>query len=298
MAKQPRSLTGKVAVVTGGGRGIGRAISAALVRKGVRVAIGDVDREAAEATAAELGDAVVGLHLDVTDLPGFTAFLDDVEQRLGPVDIIVNNAGIMPITALEDESGASISRQLEINLRAVIHGTQEGARRMRPRRAGHIVNIASLAGKTGYAHLATYSATKHGVVGLSEAVRAELRGSGVDISVVMPGIVNTELTDGMKEARIKNLRPEQVADEIVRALEFPRFDVFVPRETAALLILGALLPRRAREWMVRWLGADDVASRADQAKRAAYEARAAHSAPAAEKVAEVRRLPADEREAA
>ena len=108
----------------------------------------------------------------------------------------------------------------------------------------------------------------------------------------------TELTTGMKEARVKNLRPEQVADAIVHALEYPRFDVFVPRETGALLILGALLPRRAREWMVRWLGASDVASRADQAKRAAYEARAAHSAPAAEKVAEVRRLPADEREAA
>ena len=99
--------------------------------KGVRVAIGDVDREAAEAAAAELGDAVVGLHLDVTDLPGFTAFLDEVERRLGPVDVIVNNAGIMPITALEDESDASISRQLEINLRAVIHGTQEAVRRMR-----------------------------------------------------------------------------------------------------------------------------------------------------------------------
>ena len=105
----------------------------------------------------------------------------------------------------------------------------------------------------------------------------------------MPGIVNTELTAGMKEARIKNLRPEQVADEIVRALEYPRFDVFVPRQTGGLLVFGALLPRRAREAMVRFLGADDVASRADQAKRSAYETRAAHSAPAAEKVAEVRR---------
>jgi NAD(P)-dependent dehydrogenase (short-subunit alcohol dehydrogenase family) len=298
MAKEPRSLTGKVAVVTGGGRGIGRAITTALVRKGMRVAIGDVDTAAAEATAAELGDAVVGLHLDVTDLPGFSAFLDDVEQRLGPIDVIVNNAGIMPVTPLEAETAASISRQLEINLRAVIHGTQEAARRMRPRGTGHIVNIASLAGKNGYAHLATYSATKHGVVGLSEAVRSELRGTGVEISVVMPGIVNTELTAGMKEARIKNLRPEQVADEIVRALEYPRFDVFVPRSTSVLIALGGLLPRRAREAMVRWLGAADVATQTDLSKRAAYEARAASSAPAAEKVAEVRTLPADERTAA
>jgi len=298
MAKHPRSLTGKVAVVTGGGRGIGRAIAAALVRKGMRVAIGDVDRAAAEAAAAALGPSVVGLHLDVTDLPGFSAFLDDVESRLGPIDVIVNNAGIMPITSLEQESSGSISRQLEINLRAVIHGTQEAMRRMRPRGTGHIVNIASLAGKNGYANLATYSATKHGVVGLSEAVRAELRGSGVEVSVVMPGIVNTEITAGMKEARIRNLRPEQVADEIVRALEFPRFDVFAPRSAGPLLALAAVLPRRTREAIAHALKADDVAVGVDPVQRAGYEARAAHSAPAAEKVAGVHGVASDERSAA
>jgi NAD(P)-dependent dehydrogenase (short-subunit alcohol dehydrogenase family) len=282
MAKQPRSLTGKVAVVTGGGRGIGRAITEALVRKGARVAIGDVDTATAERTAGELGDAVTAAHLDVTDLAGFTAFLDDVEQRLGPLDIIVNNAGIMPITALEEESHGSIDRQLEINLRAVIHGTQEAMRRMRPRRTGHIVNIASLAGKTGLPHLATYAATKHAVVGLSESVRLELRDSGVEISCVMPGIVNTELASGMQQARVKNLQPEDVAAEIVSALEVPRFDVFVPRSTAPLITLAAVLPRRARERVGRLLHADEVATKADRATRSAYEARAAASAPAAE----------------
>ncbi len=292
MAKQPRSLTGRVAVVTGGGRGIGRALSEALVREGVRVAIGDVDREAAERAAAELGDAVVGLHLDVTDLPGFTAFLDEVERRLGPVDVLVNNAGIMPITPLEQESAASVTRQLEINLRAVIHGTQEAMRRMRPRGTGHIVNIASLAGKAGYPNLATYAATKHGVVGLSEAVRFELRGSGVEVSCVMPGIVNTELAAGMQEARgVKNLRPEQVADEIVGVLKVPRFDVFVPRSTGPLLQLAAILPRRAREALAYLLKADQVAVAADSGSRAAYESRAAASAPAADQVAETQQEP-------
>jgi NAD(P)-dependent dehydrogenase (short-subunit alcohol dehydrogenase family) len=297
MAKHPRSLTGKVAVVTGGGRGIGRAIAAAFVGKGMRVAIGDVDRAAAEASAAELGPNVVGLHLDVTDLTGFSAFLDEVETRVGPIDVLVNNAGIMPITSLEKETDASITRQLEINLRAVIHGTQEAMRRMRPRQTGHIVNIASLAGKNGYANLATYSATKHGVVGLSEAARAELRGSGVEVSVVMPGIVSTELTAGMKEARIKNLRPEQVAAEIVRALEFPRFDVFVPRSTGPLLAASAILPRRTREAIAHFLKADDVAVGVDPAPRATYEARAATSAPATKKV-QVRDEPSEERTAA
>src|SRR3954451_9226094 len=260
MAKQPRSLSGKTAVVTGGARGIGRAITEALIAKGARVAIGDVDREAVERTAAELGDAVVGLPLDVTDLAGFSAFLDEVERRLGPLDIVVNNAGIMPITPLEQESEASITRQLEINLRAVIHGTQESMKRMRPRGTGHIVNIASLAGKAGYPNLATYAATKHAVVGLSEAVRFELKGSGVEVSCVMPGIVNTELTTGMREARVKNLEPEQVADEIVGALKAPRFDVYVPRSTGSIYKIANLLPRRAREAFAHAMGADQVAT--------------------------------------
>jgi NAD(P)-dependent dehydrogenase (short-subunit alcohol dehydrogenase family) len=299
MAKQPRSLTGKVAVVTGGGRGIGRALSQALAREGVRVAIGDVDRESAERTAAELGDAVIGLHLDVTDLPSFTAFLDEVERRLGPIDVLVNNAGIMPVTPFEQESPESISRQLEINVRAVIHGTQEAVRRMRPRGSGHIVNVASVAGKSGFPNLATYSATKFAVVGLSESVRLELRGSGIEVSCVMPGVVDTELATGLQSARgVKAITPELVADEIVAALKVPRFDVFVPRSAGRVAQLAGMLPRRAREALGRAIKADQAATHADPALRAAYESRAASSAPAADKVAELEQQPAAERSAA
>src|SRR5919206_7835 len=169
MAKTaPRSLAGKAAVVTGGGRGIGRAIAQALAREGVVVAIGDLDGQAAQAVARELGGQHIGLALDVTDRPAFTAFLDEVEGRLGPLEILVNNAGIMPVGPLEEEDDASVTRQLEINLHAVIHGTREAMRRMRPRDSGHIVNIASLAGRAAAPGLATYCATKHGVIGLSE----------------------------------------------------------------------------------------------------------------------------------
>src|SRR3954469_21267107 len=240
MSKQPRSLYGRVAVVTGGGRGIGRALCNSLAREGARVAIGDVDAAAAEAAAAELGGGAIGLRVDVTDRPGFTAFLNEVESRLGPLDVVVNNAGIMPVTSLEDEDERSITRQIEINLHAVIHGTQEAMRRMRPRGTGHIVNVASMAGKSGFPHLATYCATKHGVVGLSEAVRAELRGTGVEVSVVMPSLVNTELAAGVPEARgVKNIEPEDVADAVVAALQVPRFDVFVPKVTGRIVGLGA-----------------------------------------------------------
>jgi NAD(P)-dependent dehydrogenase (short-subunit alcohol dehydrogenase family) len=284
--KQPRSLHGRVAVVTGGGRGIGRALCRALAAEGARVAIGDVDAAAAEEAAGELGG--LGLRVDVTDRPGFTAFLDEVERQLGPIDVLVNNAGIMPVGRLEDEDERSITRQLEINLHAVIHGTREAVKRMRPRGTGHIVNIASIAGRSGVSHLSTYCATKHGVVGLSEAMRNELRGSGVEISVVMPGLVSTELTAGTKPYRgFKLQTPEQVADAIVAALKVPRFEVYVPASLGPTTKFVALLPRRVQDALARLFKSDEVMSRADHAARAAYEARAAASAPAADAIEEV-----------
>jgi NAD(P)-dependent dehydrogenase (short-subunit alcohol dehydrogenase family) len=283
MARQPRSLSGKVVAITGGGRGIGRALARTLAAEGARVAIGDLDGATAEEAAAELGPDHAALQVDVTDRPAFTAFLDEVERRLGPLDVIVNNAGIMPVTPLVDEDDLSVTRQLEINLHAVIHGTREAMRRMVPRGGGHIVNMASLAGRTGFPHLATYCATKHGVVGLSEAVRAELRGSGVEVSVVMPGIVRTELTAGLHDSRaVKSVSPEDVAAEVVGALKVPRFDVFVPRSSGPLVAVVSALPRRLREGLTRALGADRALLQTDHSQRAAYEARAARSAPAAE----------------
>ena len=248
MAKEPRSLFGRVAVVTGGGRGIGKSLALALASEGCRVAIGDVDAAAAEAAAAELGPDAVGLPLDVTDRPGFTAFLDEVERRLGPIDVLVNNAGIMPVGPFDEEDDATAIRILEIDLHGVIHGTKEAVRRMKPRGTGHIVNVASSAGKTGFPNLATYCAAKHGVVGLSEAVRAELRGTGVEISVVMPGIVKTELSTGLVESPVfKAVTPEQVADAVIDALKFPRHDVFVPKSIGPTWVGFNLLPRGARE---------------------------------------------------
>jgi NADP-dependent 3-hydroxy acid dehydrogenase YdfG len=285
MARQPRSLAGKVVVITGGGRGIGAATASALARLGARVAIGDLDLDVAKQTAEQLGDDAVALPLDVTDLAGFTAFLNEVEKQLGPIDVLINNAGIMPVGALDEEADRTTRTMLAINLHAVIHGTREAMLRMKPRRSGHIVNVASAAGKAGFPGVATYCATKHGVVGLSEAVRMELRGSGVDISVVMPSIVRTELTAGVEDARfVRTVTPEDVASAIVHALQRPRFEVFVPRALSAMNRFTRLLPRAVGEGVMRALKGDQVMmNAAHSSARQAYEARAAASAPGAER---------------
>jgi NAD(P)-dependent dehydrogenase (short-subunit alcohol dehydrogenase family) len=279
MAGDDGFLEGRVAAVTGGGRGIGAATARALTAAGAAVAIGDVDLAAAQEVAAGLPGAVA-LPLDVTDRAGFTAFLDEVESLLGPLHVLVNNAGIMSLARIEDEPDDLTVRQLEINLHAVIHGTREAVRRMRPRAEGVIVNVASSAGRAGFAGAATYTATKHGVVGLSEAVRAELYGSGVQVCCVLPAIVRTELAAGVGEARgVRSVRPDEVAEAIVDAVRTGRFDVYVPRSAGVAMHLARMLPRRAGERLARALRADRLLLDADPAARAEYEKRAAASAP-------------------
>jgi len=298
MAKQRRSLNGKVVAITGGARGIGKATATALVRKGCRVAIGDLELELAEQTAAGLGGGTIALPLDVTDRASFAKFLDETERQLGPVDVVINNAGIMPVTALVDESDASIKRQLDINIYGVIVGTQLGIERMRPRGSGHIVNIASQAGKTAIPGIATYSGTKHAVVGICESVKAELRGSGVEVHCVMPTVVNTELTAGVGQKLIKPVEAEDVANEIVEALELGRFDVYVPKSNAVMTRFAALMPRRANEAIARLMKADKLMFEVDHGARRAYEERAAASEPGLEESSPASEAPAVERDVA
>jgi NAD(P)-dependent dehydrogenase (short-subunit alcohol dehydrogenase family) len=283
MAKEPRILTGRVAAITGGARGIGRATAQALLRQGMKVGIGDLDAGAASATAAELGDGAEAFELDVTRRESVAAFLDGVEERLGPLDVLVNNAGIMQLGSFLEEDDLTSRRQIDINVNGVVFGSKEALPRFLSRGTGHLVNIASTAGKAGFPGGATYCGTKHFVVGLSEALRGELRETPIEVSCVMPGIVNTELATGLQQARgVKNVDPEDVADAIADALRFPRFDVFVPRSIGPINQVLGLLPRTGREAFARALKADRVLAQADPAARRAYELRAARSEPGLE----------------
>jgi short-subunit dehydrogenase len=155
---------------------------------------------------------------------------------------------------------------------------------MRPRGRGHIVNVASMAGVVPTPGASTYCATKHAVVGLTESVRWELRGSGIDISYVLPALVKTELAAGVKQTRAsKAIEPEVVAREIVAALKKPKVAIFAPKEMGSITKFSGLLPRRVGEKIMTATGSDHLLADAiATGQRAEYEKRAAASAPAAD----------------
>lgn len=277
-----RELSGRVVAITGGARGIGAATARALAREGARVAVGDLDVAAAQAVVSEIGTAAIALPLDVTDLGGFTAFLDQATAQLGQLDVLINNAGIMPVGPFAAETAETATRQIEINLRAVVHGCHEAVRRMLPRGRGHIVNLASGAGRIGFPGGATYCATKHGVVGLSDALRRELHGTGIEVTCVLPAVVRTELTAGIPEsAALPPASPEQIASAILGALRRPRRSVHVPKALGALAALLQVTPGPVADRILRAANADrlllDAASSPD---RIGYDVRAAASSPA------------------
>ncbi len=282
MAKEPVPLHGKVVAITGAARGIGLATAKACAARGMKVAIGDLDEAEAKRAAEEVPGAI-GLPLDVTDRESFERFIDATDEQLGNIDVLVNNAGIMHLGPFVDEDDVTARRQVDINVHGVMHGMKIVLPRFHARNAGHLVNIASSAGKGGFPGGATYCGTKHFVVGVSEAVRAELRDTDIEVSCVMPGVVNTELASGLNPARgVKNVEPEEVAAEIVSALEHPRFDVYVPRVAGRITKVMSVLPRGAREAVARGLKADKVLAAADPEARRGYELRASQSEPGLE----------------
>jgi NAD(P)-dependent dehydrogenase (short-subunit alcohol dehydrogenase family) len=261
--------------ITGGSRGIGRATAEACVRAGHRVSIGDLDPQLAKAVAADIGGGTVDAPLDVRDRESFVEFLDQSEHKLGPLDALVNNAGVLFIGPFVNEDPVRTRQTVEVNLLGVMTGSQLALERFLPRRAGHIVNLASSAGQAAIAGGATYAATKHAVVGLTRALRAETRGTGVRTTVVMPGVVQTEMIGGFAAARgTRIVEPSDIGQAVADALRTGRPEVFVPRELGLAARMVAGLPPRGSDWVKRLLGADSVMTDANMSARAEYERRA------------------------
>jgi NAD(P)-dependent dehydrogenase (short-subunit alcohol dehydrogenase family) len=269
------AIRNKVIVITGGARGIGYATATALHNLGAKVAIGDVDEVKVKESGTALGVDVYGT-LDVTDPESFASFLDEVERQLGPLDVLINNAGIMPAGKLTEEPDTVTRRILDINTFGVILGSKLAAQRMLPRRSGHIINVASLAGVTPTPGLATYCASKYAVVGFTDSARIEHRDTGIRFSAVLPTFTNTELIAGTSGAKfLKNAEPADIADAIIGLIEKPAPRVAVTRAAGLITASMKFIPASAGEFIARKLGLEHVfLDDVDTAARKAYEDRA------------------------
>jgi 3-oxoacyl-[acyl-carrier protein] reductase len=200
-------LKGKVAVVTGGSRGIGRAIAGALAEAGARVAVVARDAERASQAARELpGDGHAGFACDVADPSAVNAALTAIEAQVGPVDILVNNAGITRDNLLMRMKDEEFDEVIAANLKGAFNFTRAVSRGMMKRREGAILNITSVVGLVGNAGQANYAASKAGLVGLTKSVARELASRNVRCNAIAPGFITTDMTAELNEKQIEELR--------------------------------------------------------------------------------------------
>ncbi len=215
-------ISGKIAVVTGGTRGIGRAIAERLLREGAAVAICGRTRDGVSQAVAELaaatGGIVIGEAADVGNLDDVRRFFRAVDERLGAVEILINNAGVGIFKSVLDLTPEEWHRMINLNLSGVYYCSHEALPRFRSRGSGFIINISSLAGKNPFAGGAGYNASKFGLNGFSEAMMLDHRFDNVRVSYIMPGSVNTGFGGGASDWKIA---PEDIAEVVISILRMP-----------------------------------------------------------------------------
>lgn len=271
------SLDGKVVAVTGAARGIGYATAAHLLELGARVAVGDVDEAAAESAAQSLTRGAVAFGVDVSDEESFAAFLASAESALGPIDVLVNNAGIMPIGPFLDQGQDIQHRAFEINVFGVLNGMRAALPGMIERGLGTIVNVASSAGKAPVPGGLVYGATKAAVASITDTARVEFAEAGIKFSCILPTFTNTDLIAGTKGLKgFANVEPEDVAHAIADTIQKPTPEKWVPAIAGRTMTVQSLIPHSLRDRINRAVGAYDAFLDVDQTARRAYDDRIGH----------------------
>jgi NAD(P)-dependent dehydrogenase (short-subunit alcohol dehydrogenase family) len=219
-------LNGKIAIVTGGTRGIGRAIAESLIRAGARVAITARNEEELTTTMAQLNQIGPGRTAtyvcDVRNYDQVKSVIGTIGKDFGGLDILVNNAGIGLFKSVESTSVDEFRAVLETNVFGVFYCCHEAIPLMKQRGGGYIINISSLAGTNAHAQMATYNASKFGLNGFSEALMQEVRHDGIKVSYIMPGSVNTEFGgDEPDDQKSWQLQPDDIARVVMDLLAYP-----------------------------------------------------------------------------
>lgn len=267
------SFTGKQALVTGGGSGIGAALCRALVAAGARVVCTDVDAEAADRTASALGGNARAARLDVTDAAAVQAAVDDVVNRAGRLDLMFNNAGIVWGGDTELLTLDQWNAIIDVNIRGVVHGVAAAYPLMVRQGHGHIVNTASMAGLTAAGQVTSYVMSKHAVVGLSLALRSEAAARGVGVLAVCPAAVETPILDKgavggfvgrdyfLQAQGGKPYDADRLAGDVLRAVEKNKPLLVKPRIAHAQWMFARLAPTLMNRVSMRFI-ADQRAKQA------------------------------------
>jgi NAD(P)-dependent dehydrogenase (short-subunit alcohol dehydrogenase family) len=268
-----RKVQGAVVVVTGSARGIGAATAQAFIAAGATVVIADIDADALAAAKDSLRPALA-LPLDVTSRESFEKLFEAVTAELGPVDVLVNNAGIMPVAPVTEIGDALARRVNDINFLGMTTGTRVALSHMVPRRRGHIINVSSMLGVIVGPAFADYCASKAAIIAWTDAARLDMRRSGVKFTLVLPGQADTELTSGLTPVRgFRLATPESIAEAIVAAARRPRRRVYTPRTFAALAVMYKFLPQGVSDPLLRLFGSERVLAGQDRGARSAYNNR-------------------------
>jgi NAD(P)-dependent dehydrogenase (short-subunit alcohol dehydrogenase family) len=227
-------LTGKTALITGGGRGIGRAIALMLAQHGARVAVAARTREQVENVAREIGAHATALTCDVSDAASVSQMFADFHP-----DILVNNAGIAESATLPNTTDELWHRHLAINLSGTFYCTRAALPAMLERGWGRVINIASIAAKAGAPYISAYAASKHGVLGLTRSVALEVAARGVTVNAICPGYVETEMVSrGIQQITAKTGRSAEEALDALKKMS-PQNRLVTAEEVAALALLLA-----------------------------------------------------------